>query len=278
MKRILYITDLDGTLLGTDSLVSTESQRLMNDAISRGALFSIATARTPGTVCDLMKGIDINLPGIVLTGAAMWDFNKKVYSDVKYLTPEAVAFARSVYKRHKVPAFIYTLRNNLLEVYHFGPLHGEERKFMEERRHNPYKRFLVDENGKSEIPDRLEDAVLLFGIQPTHAALGVLADLKGYPLINPMFYHDHLGPELAEMEAFSNETSKAAAVERLAERCGADKVVVFGDNLNDLSMMKVADEAIAVENAVEEVKEVADKVIGANTTDAVARYIFEHTI
>jgi hydroxymethylpyrimidine pyrophosphatase-like HAD family hydrolase len=56
---------------------------------------------------------------------------------------------------------------------------------------------------------------------------------------------------------------------------GVERVVVFGDNLNDLSMFEVADLAVAVDNALPEVKAAADVVIGANTTDAVARFIAE---
>ena len=40
-------------------------------------------------------------------------------------------------------------------------------------------------------------------------------------------------------------------------------------------MLRVADVAIAVENAVEEVKEVADIIIGPNTSDSVAQFILE---
>ena len=67
--------------------------------------------------------------------------------------------------------------------------------------------------------------------------------------------------------------SKAAAVKQLASEAGADRVVVFGDNLNDIPMMKVADVAVAVNNALPEVKAIAHHIIGSNTADAVARFI-----
>ena len=51
---------------------------------------------------------------------------------------------------------------------------------------------------------------------------------------------------------------------------------MFGDNLNDLPMMAVADVAVAVANAMPQVREAADIVIGANDTDSVARYMLEH--
>ena len=66
---------------------------------------------------------------------------------------------------------------------------------------------------------------------------------------------------------------KASAVSELKRRSGADRLVVFGDNLNDLSMFAVADTAVAVENALPQVKEKADVVIGPNSADAVPRYI-----
>ena len=67
--------------------------------------------------------------------------------------------------------------------------------------------------------------------------------------------------------------SKARAVERLKQQVGADRVVVFGDSPNDLSMRKVADLFIAPSNAIEEVRHVADEVTLSNDDDCVARWI-----
>ena len=50
-------------------------------------------------------------------------------------------------------------------------------------------------------------------------------------------------------------------------------MIAFGDNLNDIPMMRVADVAVAVGNALSQVKAEADVVIGANTADAVAQFI-----
>jgi len=67
--------------------------------------------------------------------------------------------------------------------------------------------------------------------------------------------------------------SKAAAIREVARRHGARRIVVFGDNLNDLSMFAVADTAVAVGNALPQVKAAADITIGSNDADAVAEYI-----
>ena len=60
---------------------------------------------------------------------------------------------------------------------------------------------------------------------------------------------------------------------RLKEEYGFDKLVVFGDSANDITMFKIADEAYAVSNAVDELKALATGIIGSNEEDAVAVYL-----
>ena len=59
-KKTLYISDLDGTLLNSQSQVSAASRDMLNRLIADNDInFSIATARTPATVVQLMHGIDM---------------------------------------------------------------------------------------------------------------------------------------------------------------------------------------------------------------------------
>jgi hydroxymethylpyrimidine pyrophosphatase-like HAD family hydrolase len=52
-----------------------------------------------------------------------------------------------------------------------------------------------------------------------------------------------------------------------------DKTVVFGDYVNDLEMFKVAGRAVAMSNALPEVKKAAHEVIGSNQSGAVIDYL-----
>lgn len=283
MKKTLYITDLDGTLLDDNSKISGKTASMLNEAIGKGALFSIATARTPATVSKIMKPVDMNIPAVVMTGAALWNTRTMQYSHVQHMSSETAMKVVEAYRRHNSAAFLYTLppeRDAALGtrkflIYHFGRMNEFERAFMTERLTNPFKRFEVEENGESLLPARIEHTVLFFGIQTSEKAEKVKRELDAIPEINPMFYHDWFGDEIAEIEAFPKGATKAKAVKRLAEEVGADRIVVFGDNRNDISMMESADLSVAVANAREEVKDFADIVIGKNTDDAVAKFILE---
>lgn len=275
--KTLFVSDLDGTLLQPDTRVSDESADLLNRAIERGALFSVATARTPSTVSYLLRDIHTSLPFIVMTGAAMWDATTRRYSDVVNISPDTASKVLAELRRHRLPAFLYTLRGEMIDIYHTGPLSPLEITFMSERDSSPFKRFLIPEDGESDIHEPLSDVILFYMMQPSELVEATYNDVRLIEGCNPIFYHDIFGPETGIMEIFSDRASKANAMLLLKQRTGADRTVAFGDNLNDLPMMRAADVAVAVENAVPEVKAAADIVIGPNTSDSVARFILAHT-
>ena len=72
--KTLYVSDLDGTLLGDDSQLSRGTIDTLNRIIGQlGGLFTVATARTPATVVPLMQEVHATLPFIVIGGSAMWN-------------------------------------------------------------------------------------------------------------------------------------------------------------------------------------------------------------
>jgi len=277
MCKTLFVSDLDGTLLGKDSRISPLSVGMLNRAISKGALFSVATARTPSTVSILLKDVKASLPFIVMTGATVWNPATRLYSHTVTMTPALAADILDTIKRHRLPAFVYILRDGIIHIYHYGPLSDIERKFIDERESSPFKCFHIPEDGNSGMPAVLDDVVLFYAMQPTGHVEETHRDVKGIGGCNPVFYHDMFGPQTGIMEIFSDKASKANALVWLKEQTGAEKTIAFGDNINDIPMLREADVAVAVENAVEEVKAVADIVIGPNTSDSVARFILDNT-
>lgn len=69
----LFVSDLDGTLLNNSAEVSPESAILLNKSIENGINFTIATARTPATIVNILKDINIKLPIITMNGSAIYD-------------------------------------------------------------------------------------------------------------------------------------------------------------------------------------------------------------
>lgn len=273
----LYISDLDGTLLGADSEISPESRRLLGEAIEAGASFTIATARTPATVEPLLKGVDLKLPAIVMTGAALWTPASEKYEDVRFIPPHTVRDLLHIYEEGKLPTFVYFLRDNHIYIRHLGPLSPQEEEFRLRREGNRFKTFhLAGEKGESASDIAVDDVILLFAMQEKEPVERVARRIECAGLdCNVLHYHDTYGPESELMEVFGPGATKGEAIERLRRLTGAKRIVVFGDNVNDLPMMAAADCSVAVENAVEPLRSRADIVIGPNTSDSVARFIHD---
>ena len=77
------------------------------------------------------------------------------------------------------------------------------------------------------------------------------------------FYFDHHGTANS-FEICALDTSKATGVQKVLEHLNIDKEhsYAFGDGLNDLEMIRYVGHGIAMKNAVDELKEIADEVIG----------------
>lgn len=279
-SKTLYITDLDGTLLGADSKVSAISAKILSRLAERGVMVTPATARTPATVQPLLEhvgqsfynspnGSRLPLPAVVMTGAGLWNRLEQQF-DACQTIPEADAEAIvETFKGLALRPFIYCLSGNkFLNVYHSSAMSRRENAFYQERRHLELKRFHLDQ-----YPANLRSVALFFAIGPVGAIKEVSEQLQGVTTCATAWYPDVIMPDTGLIDIYAPGVSKAKAVTDLSVQVGASRTVVFGDNLNDLPMMRVASEAVAVENALEQVRLAANTIIGPNTADAVPRFI-----
>ncbi|MCM1029300.1 MAG: Cof-type HAD-IIB family hydrolase [Pseudoflavonifractor sp.] len=274
----LYITDLDGTLLGDDSRVDSESARIIA-SLPSDKLFTIATARTPATV-DLILPPEIgpHIPAIVITGAALWHRSERRYSDVMEMGPAAAAMAEEAMLACGLAPFTYTIDAPAGMLYAYGrvpegrpafsPLTHAEQAFVDERRNLPLKHISLASNPHTCPP------LLVFGIgsmDQVEQAAAIVA--QKMPEASVSVYGDVFSREKGFIEVFAPGVSKGEAALRLKERLGASRLIAFGDSLNDMALLAAADVAVAVDNAAEKLKQMARVVIGPNTSCSVARYI-----
>lgn len=275
MSRTLYVTDLDGTLLGSDSRISERSGAIISELSRRGALITVATARTPATVVHLLEGIYTRPDAIVMTGAARWQRQPGVFADVHLMPVDDVDTALTLCARCRVHPFVYTLSadNRHMHVYHAAAVMSKaEANFYNERARLALKTF---HNGTHLPPAQRHNTILLYAVGH-RADVEQAADyLRQHTECSVFCYPDIFNDKIANLEVFAPGVSKANAVLSLKTDMGADRLVVFGDNLNDIPMLKAADVAVAVGNALDDVKACAHEVIEPNYTDSVARFIFK---
>lgn len=271
-QKTLYISDLDGTLLNSHSVLSdftiTKLNTLQHDY---NCLFTIATARTPATVTQLMKKVKTTLPYIVMAGAALWDNRRQTFEDIQVISEQVIQQLLSVYEGHQVHPFIYRCHGNCIHAYHVPAMTPDEQEFIRFRLTSPLKKLFTPDELEATSPD---SAMLIMSMGHYNELRAIANKIDDQHIAcTYMCYHDIFDHEKGFLEIYAHGTTKAAAIRRMAKQTGANRIVVFGDNLNDIPMMQMADHSVAVGNAFNEVKAFANEVIDINDKDAVPLWI-----
>ena len=273
-NKTLYISDLDGTLLGKDARLSKKTIRIISGLIDRGMLFTAATARSQSSV-PILEDLGLRIPCVQLNGVLIYDFPNKCYTDC---TPIDVRSARQVIdvlRKFDRMSFVYKFDEDCGINVEFERLQNEvERNFFNARKDQDYKSFRQVDN----ICANESDRIIYFTMVDEYERLKpIYEEIRKLPKAKPTLYSDNYS-DLYFLEVFSADATKASGVLKLKEMLKADKVVAFGDNLNDIDMLRVSDVGVAVGDCVEAVKEYADIIIGKSYEDGVAEYLLREFV
>jgi Cof subfamily protein (haloacid dehalogenase superfamily) len=271
--KTLYISDLDGTLLNNSAELSEHTTNTLNAMIARGLNFSVATARTPPSARRILTGLKLNSPAVLMNGVMIYDMAGERYIEVNEIKPESVCDVIRALKANGMTGLMYKLAGGEFIAYHESLETETLRDFVHERIARNIKIFRYAENLSDLTPDR----VINFALIDTHERLlpvrDALADNTG---LSHAMYKDTYTPDQWCLEISGANASKQNAVARLREICGYDRIVGFGDNLNDLPLFGACDVSVAVENAQPAVRDAANQICGSNDSDGVVKWLEEN--
>lgn len=272
LRMKLYISDMDGTLLNRDKEISSYTKDVINALIANGGYFSIASARTAATALKILEGINLNVPISLMNGVVIFNTLKSEYEKVEELSRETSVKIINTLADCSINGLMYTISENRLNTYYECLSSKILQDFVDERIKKYNKSFervgcLLDKINEA---NKVVYFTLLDEYEPLLKVQGRLKDISG---IETSLYHDVYSEKTYLLEIYSSNASKFNAVKYIRNKFGFDHVIGFGDNYNDIPMLKACNQFYAVENAVGELKELATGVIGDNNFDGVARFI-----
>jgi Cof subfamily protein (haloacid dehalogenase superfamily) len=266
----IYITDLDHTFLRSDLSISEYTKEIWN-SFSSHSILTIATARTYKKSAQLLKGVDINAPMILLDGALIATMDKQII-DTKFISKDIADGIIDEGAKLGIYPFILSLKDKELNeaFLHSSILNDAQTEVL--------KRYAKDDNLKAyknirAMSDNFKvvymgDEMLLRELEANLKA--IYKDTLKYILAPEAYVGCYF------LTILHKDADKSHGIKSVSEYVGFDlaKLTVFGDNHNDLGMFDLAFRAVAVANAQEEVKKRADVVLKhTNDEDAVAHYL-----
>lgn len=267
-EKTLYVSDLDGTLMHKDLKISDFSVKTINALVGKGVAFTYATARSISSAGTITKDLNLKLPVITRNGAVLADNNTGKIIEKALFTEIEVEMLKDMLPELPKTGFVSCYFGDDMKKVFAGSLHTAELQgYLDYYKDDP---SVVTVSDLSEMFMGNPGYVTIIGDKDEIEPLYIRTrEYNGWEcMFQKDIYRDEYWLEIAP-----RNSTKAKSILKLKEEYGFDKLVVFGDSVNDIPMFKIADEAYAVSNAVDELKALATGIIGSNEEDAVVVYL-----
>ncbi|HUP57954.1 MAG TPA: Cof-type HAD-IIB family hydrolase, partial [Bdellovibrionota bacterium] len=264
----LLLFDLDGTLLTQDRRIAEENREALGRLMRAGVRVGLATGRTLRSAKPYADAIGANGPLILFNGARVWDrarggflFGRDLPRQEAFLAlelkrrlPELADAHVNLYVDDEILIEKRTERSMASEAKDGVPhtVVGDLSDWLKRRGGDPIKLMLIAG------PEQLE----IFQAEFDKRSSGVC---------------DLIRSEREYLELTRKGVNKGSALGEMLALYGIprSKVVAFGDNLNDVELLRESGLGVAMGNAHAGLKAVAGRVIGPHTTDSIRAFLEE---
>lgn len=263
----LIAMDMDGTLLTNDKDITERSKRAIKRAKEKGVIPVVCTGRIFASAKVLAKLIETSAPVVASNGAYIRENNSE---DV-------------IYKKALEKGDIKSLVNDIKEAGFYPHLFTHDTVYSEKliyssRNYDLWNKFIPEnERVKIEIVEDLslvpekEDNILKV-VSASEDVSGI-NELKEF--IKTKYDLEVVSAIQGNFEVMAKGVSKGNAIKALCEMydINEDEVICIGDSENDESMLEVAGLSVAMGNAEEYLKTIANYITDTNEEDGVAKVI-----
>lgn len=270
MKK-LYISDMDGTLLQSDGTLSPYTKDKLNEFYNKKVPFSVATARSMVSAMPILEGVHFYAPIVLMNGVFVYDTETKKAVKYHEISHSVIQQVLNCFYEKDLHPFMFLYSDDYKLSIKYTQFDNDGMKEFYDMRVNLLDGRFTKTDDLTRIPNGQHPVYINYYALP-EILDDVVEKLKTIPQIDFAYYKDSYSEDWL-IEIYSHTASKANAAKEVAQIVGADIITAFGDNLNDIKMLKGADIAVAVENAVPQVKEISNIIIGTNNEDSVVKFI-----
>ncbi len=251
---MLFVFDLDGTLLNSKKELSAENISAVQKLHAAGHTIVIATARPPRSIDEKLKKLRVPTDRIYYNGALVRCLDGQTFSN---------SIQQDVFK---------ALYRRIKEMDSCAIVSIEENDAWYSCDDFDFERAFSVSEGPQKIS---EDDILLKN--PNKLLI------NGYTSTGYLTEQFGSVCNIIETDAgtlvqiMSKEASKEQALKEIAEKYNSvpEAIYCFGDDHNDIGMFRYCRNSVAMGNAIPELKGIARFVTDSNDNDGVAKFLHE---
>ncbi|MBF0715487.1 HAD family hydrolase [Gemelliphila palaticanis] len=267
-----FVTDMDGTFLNDKREISPRAKEVMQKLKEKNVKFFIATGRLDLAVRKYYNSMNLEDSVISCNGGFIRNLSNLDIVYEKSFTNDQIKIIYDTYKKltdGSIQFHLYTSKYIYCDTLSLSLERIKKvEEDLDESLKTPMK--IIPEGMLKEFLDSGEKCYKVMMLSKNHDILvKIFEETKKYFSSAGTFSATDF------FDIMPYGTNKGSGIEKVAEYYDLDikDSVVFGDNFNDVDMLKVAGTSICPSNARDEIKLLCDEVIGNNNDFSVLEYI-----
>lgn len=263
----LAIFDLDGTLLNSKHKISKSSMKALQMLKEKNIKVTIATGRSNELIKPFLNQLNMKDDVITSNGSVIGHPDKKEMLYEAIIPKDEVRKVLELCRKYHHDFLIYTSKAIVARSQDW-------RRFLKEKGQKSNDEF----NAKILIIEDIDDIIDNYNV---NKILMIERDIEQYETMKQRVQEftavGHTQSTKAYLDIVPLNNSKGKAVRILCKKLNIDlsEVAAFGDQMNDISMLEIAGLSIAMGNAVNQVKDIADYITLSNDENGIAYAIKE---
>lgn len=267
VKRHLIAIDLDGTLLTDKKIITDKSKHVLKKAIEAGHVVVIATGRPHYASLNYYHELGLDTPMVNFNGAYLHHPRDSKWEALH--SPLPIRTAREIIQT----CYDVGVRNIMADMHDRILLDQFDQSFVDV--FDLHAEDVPLEIGQvSKVLDEDPTSLIIHPYDSQVDELKENFDREHAAVID----HRNWGAPWHIIEIIRKGMNKGVAIERLAKyyRIEQEHVMAFGDEDNDLEMIDFAGVSVGMENAIDELKALANYQTGTNEANGVAEFIADY--
>lgn len=266
MKYKLICIDLDGTLLCDDKSITNENIEVIRKCSNLGIQIAISTGRISKFTQHIIEHLGIKTNIIATNGGIIKDINNQ-YIAVNNLDYDDILKIKEITKGKDIDIYLNTEECVISE----GSIYNEySYKKINEKLEEKHKVEILENCSLRNIKQLYKDKIVKV-VCINKDNINIVSEVR--KLLEDSCIFEIESAENYFCEINKKGISKGKAVLDLAKHLGIDisEVICIGDSGNDIEMLKVAGLSIAMGNAENRVKSIADYITDTNNNSGVGK-------
>lgn len=259
MIKIIF-SDIDGTLINSEFQVTEKTKNSIQRAVNQGIIFVPVSARMPEAIKPIMDSIGITSPIISYNGALIQNQGEETIASHPMETQTAQEICRFVQQEYPKIAW---------NVYSFHSWYAMNRQHE----------WVAREEEIVGLESKEASLLDLANLEAVHKVL-LMGEPKGIAALENDLKKRYSDLSISQsapyfIEVMAKGIEKGQAVRTFTDYLDVDRTatIAFGDNYNDLDMLKTVGKGFVMSNGPAAVREAIGNVTADNNHDGIAEIL-----